>query len=370
MKRVGIVGATGAVGLEGIEALLDHPWFDISNLYASERSAGKKYKDATKLDLSNLPEEITNKTVQNVDNIKADDSDIIFSALPSRKAREIEPKIAQHLPVMSTTSAFRYEDDVPILITEVNSQHAELLRIQQENRGWKGFIAPEPNCTTVGLVMSLKPICDALDIKKVIMTSYQAVSGAGYGALEKWKEQRTTGTELPRPFLSEEPLENQPIFEGNVIGYIKGEEQKVKRETLKILGEYKDESIIPANFEIECFCVRVPTYRGHLEAVFVEPARPCSKKDIESIYEEFNEKCKEMYGKLPSSPKQTIRILDRAPQPRYDVNLDNGMSAIIGRIEVTNDWIKYLVLSDNLRKGAAKGSIQVMEYLFSEGYIE
>lgn len=370
MKRIGILGATGAVGLEGIEALLDHPWFCISDLYASERSAGKRYRNASRLDLSNVPEKIADRIVLNVDEFRHEDSDIVFSALPSEEAKELEPRIAQDLPTMSTTSAFRYEDDVPVLITEVNPQHAELLRVQQKRRRWRGFIAPEPNCTTVGLVMSLKPLYDALGINRVIMTSYQAVSGAGYDALVRWREQRTS-LELPRPFSFEELPENpELVFEGNVIGHIKDEEPKVKRETVKILGEFKDGIIIPANFPIECFCVRVPTYRGHLEAVFVEPAKSCTAEKVKSIYGEFNERCRELYGDLPSSPRQAVVVLDRAPQPRYDVGINSGMSTVIGRIEVDNDWIKYMVLSDNLRKGAAKGSIQAMEYLLREGYIE
>src|SRR3989344_6807198 len=141
MKRVGIVGATGAVGLEAIDALLGHPEFTISDFYASGRSAGKSYAEACRLELpSSFPKEIANRTVLSLDAFDPNDSDIIFSALPSNEAKTLEPRFAEHLPVVSTTSAFRYEPDVPILITEVNSSHAELLQVQQKRRGWKGFI--------------------------------------------------------------------------------------------------------------------------------------------------------------------------------------------------------------------------------------
>jgi len=376
MKSVGILGATGAVGLEGIEALLYHPWFTVSNLYASERSADKKYRDACRLDTSALLKEILDRVVLNLDDFKPENdisSDIAFSALPSEEAKKVESKVAQYLPVVSTASAFRYEDDVPILITEINPAHVELLKIQQKQRGWKGFVAPEPNCTTVGLAMSLKPLHDAFGIRRVVMTSYQAVSGAGHDAVAEWEKERAS-RKLPKPFLSDiayVPVSvPEVVFEGNVIGHIKGEEEKVKQETLKILGEYADGRIVPANFRIDCFCVRVPTYRGHLEAVFVEPVEPCSEEDVKSVYEEFNENARKLSGDLPSSPKDAVVVIDRAPQPRFDVGMNGGMSTVIGRIDMSNGWVKYLVLSDNLRKGAAKGSVQVMEYLLREGYIK
>lgn len=368
-KRVGVLGATGNVGFEVIEALLDHPWVEISHLFASERSVGREYKDVCKLGEASVPEKVAHMVVEDIKNLKTEDLDIIFSALPAEEERKIGPKLAKELPVMSTTSAFRYENDVPILITEVNSDHAELLRIQQKEGGWEGFIAPGPNCTTINPSVTLKPLYSTVGIKRVFLSSYQAVSGAGYEALKKWEEQREK--ELPKPYPVTEIIENPDLtFEGNVIGYIKDEEPKVRRETLKILGKYENRRITPADFLIDPFCVRVPTYRGHLTAIFVKPIEPCSAEDVKSIYAEFNEQCEKLYGDLPSSPKQTIVVLDRAPQPRWDVNLENGMAVIVGRIEISNGWIKYLALSDNLRKGAAKGVVQDMEYLLREAYIK
>src|SRR3972149_8377676 len=195
MKRVGILGATGAVGLEGIEALIGHPWFEIGPLYASERSAGKTLREACRLDPSHPPQEIARRQVREL--APGGDMEAVFSALPSAEARKVEPEFARQVPVMSTASAFRYEKDVPILITEVNPEHVELLRVQQKERGGRGVIAPEPNCTTVGLVMSLKPTRDTSGLRRVLMCSSQAVSGAGHYAIELWAGQKEPG--LPRP---------------------------------------------------------------------------------------------------------------------------------------------------------------------------
>ena len=368
MKRVGILGATGAVGLEGIEALIGHPWFEVGPLYASERSAGKAFSEACRLDTSHLPQEIARRQVREI--APGGDMEAVFSALPSAEARKVEPEFARQVPVMSTASAFRYEKDVPILITEVNPEHIELLRVQQKGRGGRGIIAPEPNCTTVGLVMSLKPILDSFGVGRVLMCSYQAVSGAGRPALELWASQKEPG--LPRPVSAEMIAEPPLLFEGNVIGFIADEEPKVRRETLKILGRYQGGAIVPAEFPIDCFCVRVPNYIGHLEAVFVETVKGCSVEDIKGAYEAFNNLCRERFGRLPSSPQKTITLLERSPQPRYDAELDGGMTAVVGRIEKCDlgpNWVKYLVLSNNLKKGAARGAVQVMEYLLSKGLL-
>ncbi|MBI4303139.1 MAG: aspartate-semialdehyde dehydrogenase [Chloroflexi bacterium] len=369
MKKVGVIGATGAVGLEGIEALVGHPWLEVGPLYASERSAGKAFKDACKLDISRLPPNVSERVVKDI-GAGADGIDAAFSALPSAEAKKIEPEFARYVPVLSTTSAFRYENDVPILITEINPEHIELLRTQQKERGWKGFVAPEPNCTTVGLTMSLKPLADQFGIARVIMCSYQAVSGGGQAAIELWGTQRGPG--IPRPVSTELVSEPSLLFDGNVIGYIADEEPKVKKEVLKILGQYRNGAIEPAEFPIECFCVRVPTYVGHFEAVFVETVKNCSVEDAKSAYEHFNLVCRQRYGDLPSSPKKTVTVLDRSPQPRYDAELDGGMTTVVGRIEKCSfgdKWLKYQVLSNNLRKGAARGAVHVMEFLLSKGLL-
>ncbi len=368
--KVGILGATGAAGLEFIRALYEHPWFEIEELYASEKSAGKTLEEASMLDVSDISESIRQKNVRDVKEA-SHDLDLICSALPSEIAREIEENCAKHTPVISTTSAFRYEKDVPILITEINAEHYKLLELQKQ-RGWKGWIAPGPNCTTVGLVMSLFSIWKEAGIERVIMSSYQSVSGGGYPLIQKWREQRRL--ERIEPLLyPEKPIENpELILEGNVVGHISGEEQKVKRETLKILGGYETSRINPAEFKIDCSCVRVPVLRGHFETVFVETKQNCSENDLKEIYNKFNEHSKKEFGELPSSPKETIVVLDRSPQPLFDVSLYGGMATIIGRIEKSSAYdngIKYQVLSNNTERGAAKGMVQVAEYLHKIGFL-
>jgi aspartate-semialdehyde dehydrogenase len=368
--KVGVLGATGAAGLEFVRALCGHPWFELEELYASERSAGKAFEEACTLDLSGIPEDVREKRVLGIGEVGRG-LDLLCSALPSEIAREVEGRCARHTPVISTASAFRYEDDVPILITEVNADHHRLLGLQRR-RGWEGWIAPGPNCTTVGLAISLCPIYRELGVRRAIMASYQSVSGGGYGLIQKWRAQRRA--ELPEPLegLREPVRDPEVVLEGNVIGYIEKEEPKVKRETMKILGEYADGRIEPAKFRMDCSCVRVPTLRGHFETVFVETEKACSEEDVKRLYEGFNRRCREEFGDLPSSPEEAIVVLDRSPQPIFDVGLGGGMSTVVGRIEKTDAYengIKYQVLSDNTQRGAAKGMVQVAEYLHRVGYL-
>jgi aspartate-semialdehyde dehydrogenase len=331
--QVGILGATGAAGLEFVHALDDHPWFETAELYASPRSAGKQFAEACKLDASGISSRVLQKTVRNLEEVN-DGLDLVCSALPSNLAREYEARHAEHTPVVSTASAYRSEDDVPVLILEVNADHCRLLE-QQRRRGWKGWIAPGPNCTAVGLVMSLYPLHKALGVRRVAMSSYQSVSGGGYGLIQKWKDQRSTG--LPQPLDVEKPIEGPEVMlEGNVIGHVEQEAEKVMAETKKILGACAGDGIVPADFRIGCHCVRVPTLSGHFETVFVETERSCSPEDARAIYNEFNAKCAEYYGDLPSSPDKTIAVLDRPPQPYFDANIYGGMATAIGMIEASD----------------------------------
>jgi len=354
--RVGVLGATGAAGLEFVRALEGHPWFETAALYASPRSAGKPFAEACTLDVSGISPRVLEMTVQDLREV-SDSLDLACSALPSELAKEYEARYAEHTPVVSTVSAYRYEQDVPVAVLEVNVDHLRLLE-QQRRRGWKGWIAPGPNCTATGLVMSLYPLHRAVGLRRVVMSSYQSVSGGGYGLIQQWKEQRQPA--LPQPLEAEEPVASPPVmFEGNVIGHIEGEVEKVKAETKKI--------ITPAEFHLGCQCVRVPTLSGHFETVFVEAERPCSAEEARAIYGAFNAECAEKYGDLHSSPKQTIVLLDRPPQPYFDANLQGGMATTIGMLapsEAFAGGLQYQVLSNNTMKGAAKGMIQVAEYLY------
>ena len=376
--RVGVLGATGAAGLEFIRALDVHPWFNVVELYASKKSADKTLEKACSLDVSDISANIRQMKVQAIGEIDPD-LDLICSALPSEVARDAEAYCAQHTPVISTASDFRYEPDVPVIITEVNAGHYPLLELQKQ-RGWNGWIAPGPNCTTVGLVMSLAPLYKEVGIERVAMTSSQAISGGGYGLIQLWNQQRQSllkngNVNLPEPLSGiEQPIDTLDIvLDGNIIGDIKGEVEKVKKETIKILGDYGGGEIYPANFLIDCQCTRVPTLRGHFESVFVETKSDCSPSDLKRIYHAFNSRVRGEFGDLPSSPRQTIVVLDRSPQPYYDANLQRGMAAVVGMINPTDLFrhgLKYQVLSNNTEKGAAKGMVQVAEYLYKIGFLK
>lgn len=374
--KVGILGSTGAAGLEFVKALLNHPMFEISRLYASDKNREIPYCEACTLEgVRSLPREIRNKLVGDSDDVDHNNLDFLCSALPSKVARGLEGKYAKRLPIISTTSAFRYEPDVPILITEVNPGHRELLK-EQKKRGWEGWIAPGPNCTTVGLVMALEPLKE-LGIKKVIMSSYQSVSGAGYQALQDWLAERSQlwheEFPMPSPDHSTPDAIEKSVLEGTVGGIIVGEEEKVMKETLKILGKSSNSGITPAQFLIGCQCVRVPVYQGHFETVFVETTEPCSPENVKKEYQRANDRYRDLFGQLHSSPPETFVVLDRPPNPIYDVNLHHGMAAVIGRIEATplfRNGIQFQVLSNNLEKGAARGMIQVAEFLFEQGYLK
>lgn len=356
MKRFkcAVLGATGAAGQQFIEATRNHPWFETTGLYASERSAGKKYSEAcTWTSDGEMPSWAAGMVIKDVARIENDvqEYDVILSALPSEIAKEAEGKCAAHKPVISTASAYRYEDDVPILIPEVNNPHLKLIE-QQKKRGWKGFVVPGPNCTTVGLVVSLKPIFDEFGIKNVFMTSLQALSGAGYPGV---------------PSLD---------ITDNVIPFIGGEEGKVEKETVKILGKMNAQGTVgDARMKVSCTCTRVAVRDGHTECVFVETEKPCSPEDYKAAIARFNEKFRKEFGELPSAPKECIvvRNEENRPQPRRDRDAGAGMSTVVGRIRsdpVFANGLKYVVLSHNTKKGAAKGGMLVAEELVKKGLIK
>jgi aspartate-semialdehyde dehydrogenase len=351
MLRVGILGATGLSGQQVLAALEGHPWFSVTAIAASAHSAGKPLREALRepsgssrwfadgradpslLDLRCLTgEQLLDQSL-----------DLVFSAVSKEVAEEWEPRFAERTPVVSTASAFRYEPDVPILIPGINDAHAEALHDQRRNRGWRGFIAPIPNCTTTGLAVSLKPLHDTFGVRTVMMTSLQAVSGAG----------RRDGV------LALDVIDN-------VIPFIPGEEEKVERETRKILGHWGE----PAGFAVSCTCTRVNVKDGHLETVFVGTERPTSVSDAINAMERFG--ADSLKG-LPSAPDQLLRV-DRdpfRPQPRRDRDAGDGMTVTVGRVreEPALGGVKYVVLSHNTKLGAGKGAVLLAESLTREGYI-
>ncbi|MBI4399790.1 aspartate-semialdehyde dehydrogenase [Candidatus Micrarchaeota archaeon] len=358
-KTVAIVGATGIAGQQFIVSLQNHKWFKIKKLAASEKSAGRSYQEAIQNPNSGTmrwwsPErpnkEILNMEVENAGNLDAEEVDIVFSAVESDAALSLEPRYAKTTPVISTASAFRYDEDVPILVPGVNLEHTELIRIQKRNRSWQGFVTPIPNCTVTGLVIALKPIYDAFGLDKVLMTSMQAVSGAG----------RSPGV------LSLD-------IQDNIIPFIPKEEEKVQKEALKILGKLNIGKVDNANLKVSATCTRVNVSDGHTESVFLSTKKPCS---VEEVTEELRN-----FGKdfvrigLPSAPREMIVVhedQDR-PQPRIDRDIYNGMATSVGRIRKDNvleNGIKFVLLSHNTKMGAAKGATLIAEYLIKKGYIK
>ena len=358
MVKAAIVGATGIVGQQFLVALKNHPWIEIAALAASERSAGRTYREAITDTRSGAMrwfceepavEEIMAMPVQSATDMNTSNIDIIFSAIESSEARILEPKFAADKPVISTASAFRYDDDVPILIPGINSSHAKLIDVQRKSRGWKGFITPIPNCTTTGLAITLKPICETFGLNAIVMTSMQAMSGAG----------RSPGV------LGLDILDN-------VIPFIPGEEEKVGRETQKILGNLGRASVSPARFNVSCTCTRVNVREGHTEAVFASTREACTPNDIVKAMREFASSSSE--AGLPSAPKHMILVLEDPfrPQPRLDRDAEDGMATVVGRIRkdtVLENGIKYLLVSHNTKMGAAKGAVLVAELLIRDGYI-
>ena len=357
-KKVAIIGVTGAVGQEFVLSLKDHPWFEVTQIAASERSAGKNYVDAIRDPDSGIikwevggeiPEYIKGMTVKKIDEINAAELDLVFSAVESNAARDIETKFAKDVPVISTSSAYRYEDDVPILIPGINDEQSELLEVQKKNRGWKGWVAPLPNCTTTGLAITMKPLYEKYGAKKVMMTSMQAISGAG----------RSPGVSA------------MDVID-NIIPYIPKEENKVRIETKKILGKLKDGKIEPADIRVSCTCTRVPVIDGHTESVFVETEKEVDPKNAKETYEQYNKEIS--VAGLPSAPKDYYAVHEdpTRPQPRIERQVGGGMTTTIGRLEkeeLFDHGLKYMLFSHNKKMGSAKGAVLLAEMLYKKDKI-
>lgn len=353
-KRVAIIGATGLVGQEFVRSLDNHEWFKVTQIAASERSAGKKYMDAIK-DANGIiswniegeiPEYIKSMTVRSVDELDTSQLDLIFSAVESESARDIETMMAAKLPVISTSSAFRYEEDVPILIPGINDEQIELLDIQKKNRNWNGWVAPLPNCTTTGLAITLKPLLDKYGVKKVLMTSMQAISGGGKSGVSAMG------------------------ITDNIIPWIPNEEDKVKIETRKILGKLKDGKIQDADIRISCTCTRVQVLDGHTESVFVETVKDIDPQKAKDAYEQYNDGVS--VAGLPSAPEKYYAFHEdpTRPQPRMERTVGDGMTTSIGRVEkedLFDNGLKYILFSHNKKMGSAKGAVLLAEMLYTKG---
>ena len=356
-KKVAVIGATGVAGQQFLAALANHPWFDVTALAASERSAGKTYTDAI-TDAGGafrwycqepLDPAFARMPVQDAAKLDASALDVVFSAVESDAARELEPLYAKTTAVVSTASAFRYEPDVPIFIPGVNLDHDRLIAVQKRTRGWNGFVTPVPNCTTMGLAMTLKPLDAAFGVQNVIMTSMQGVSGAG----------RSPGV------VALDIIDN-------VVPYIPNEEEKVETETRKILGAVAGDTIEPAAFRVSATCTRVPVLEAHTEAVYVSLKKTATVDDAKKALRDYGRAFLDLG--LPSSPRALIDVSEDPfrPQPRLDRDREGGMITSVGRVRADHtlpNGIKYVLVSHNTKMGAAKGAILVAEYLVHRGQI-
>ncbi len=354
--KVGILGGTGMVGQRFISLLENHPWFEVTAIAASPRSAGKTYEDAVggrwKMQTP-MPEEVKKIVVKNVNDVEEVSStvDFVFSAVDMTKEeiRDIEEAYAKtETPVVSNNSAHRWTPDVPMVVPEINPEHLEVIESQKERLGTKrGFIVVKPNCS----IQSYTPALTAwkkFEPTLVVATTYQAISGAG-----------KTFTEWPE-------------MEHNIIPYIGGEEEKSEQEPLRIFGTVVDGKIEKAETPlITTQCIRVPVLDGHTAAVFVNFAKKPTKEELIQALIEFRGLPQEL--ELPNAPKQFIQYLedDNRPQVALDVDYENGFGVSIGRLREDShfDW-KFVGLSHNTVRGAAGGGVLIAELLKAQGYIK
>lgn len=345
--RAGVLGATGAVGQRFVEALAEHPWFELSVLAASSNSAGKRYGDACRWLLSaDMPPGVADMVVQ--DSVPGLDCDIVFSALPGEQAGATEEAFAAAgYGVYSNASAHRADPDVPLLIPEVNPEHLGLLDTQRAKRGWsKGFIVTNPNCTAVMLTMALAPLQAAFGLKSVLVTTMQGLSGAGYPGV---------------PSL--DALDN-------VIPYIGGEEDKVASEPRKMLGRIEGGQIVYADFVVSPHCNRVSTREGHLETVSVALRRPATPEEVIAAWQAWQPLPQQL--RLPTAPHPplVVRSEPDRPQTRLDRDAGRGMAVTVGRVrrcEVLD--IKFVVLGHNTIRGAAGASVLNAELMLAQGLL-
>ena len=347
---IGILGATGMVGQRFIQLLENHPWFEITWLAASDRSSGKAYGEAAKWRLDTpLPDRIARMTVSPAEPEGA--PKIIFAALDAAIAREMEPKFANSgCAVVSNSSAYRMAPNVPLVIPEINADHLHLIEEQPSRRESGGYIVTNPNCSTIGLVMALKPLEERFGIEQIFVTTMQAISGAGYPGVP-----------------------SMDIL-GNVIPYIGSEEEKMEAETLKLLGHLDGNHVTPLAAKISAHCNRVAVEDGHTESVSIKLGnklgRPVTHEDILAAWSDFQPL---KLQHLPTAPEQPIEFAPQPdrPQPRLDRNRGRGMAVTVGRLRPCSllDW-KFTALSHNTIRGAAGAAILNAELLVSLGKLE
>jgi aspartate-semialdehyde dehydrogenase len=346
--RAGVLGATGIVGQRLVHLLADHPWFELTEVAASERSSGKSYAEATRWHLEvPISDAARNLTVKGLE--PALDCDFVFSGLDSSVAGDAEEDFARAgYPVVSNSRNHRMDPDVPLLIPEVNAAHLDAIPVQQKLRGYDtGFIVTNPNCSTAGLVLVLKPLADAFGLEKIFVVTLQAVSGAGYPGV---------------PSMD---------IHANVVPFISGEEEKMEIEPQKLLGKWDGARFFDAGLGLSAHCNRVPVLDGHLECVSLSLKKIASLEEVREALRTFEVSAE--LASLPSAVRNPVVVLDEEnrPQPRRDVNAGNGMAAVVGRVrECPLLDVKLTLLSHNLVRGAAGAALLNAELLAARGFFK
>jgi|SRR5271165_897134 len=344
--EVGVLGATGMVGQQFAKLLDSHPWFDLKWAGASDRSSGKKYREATSWRLNGaMPASVADLIV---DDCKPGNAPkLVFSSMDASVATEIEQAFARagHV-VVSNSRNHRMEGDVPLLIPEINASHLKIIPLQQRRRGWKGQIVTNPNCSTMALALALAPL-KPFGIRRVLVTTMQAISGAGYPGVAAMD------------------------INANVIPFIGSEEEKMQQETQKILGEFTGDALVPLAAQVSAHCNRVPVVDGHMVATSVELEQKPSDQAILAAFASFRGVPQDR--NLPSAPPQPVMYLSEPdrPQPRRDAERENGMAVFVGRLRACPVLgTKFMAMGHNTVRGAAGAAVLNAELMYSEGMLD
>ena len=345
-QKIGILGATGMVGQRFIQLLENHPWFEVAWLAASDRSSGKPYGEAVRWKLDTLlPERVAALPVSPA--TPAGAPRVIFAALDADVARELEPQFAAAgCAVITNSSAFRMEPSVPLVIPEVNPDHLALVENQTWRRESGGYIVTNPNCSAIGLVLALKPIVERFGVEAIFVSTMQAVSGAGYPGVASLD------------------------ILGNVVPFIRNEEEKMEAETLKLLGQLNGRAVEPLAAKMSAHCNRVAVEDGHTESVSIKLGKQATRDELIAAWAEFAPLAGKELPTAPAQPVEFVAAEDR-PQPRLDRMRGAGMAATVGRLRPCGllDW-KFTVLSHNTIRGAAGAALLNAELLVSLGTLD
>jgi aspartate-semialdehyde dehydrogenase len=346
--RVGVLGATGAVGQRLVQLLEGHPWFSLTEVVASERSSGRPYGEAVSWRLgSRVPEEAARLVIKDLSPHL--DCDLVLSALDSAVAGDAEESLATAgFPVISNARNHRMEDDVPLLIPEVNWEHTAVLPHQRALRHYStGLLATNPNCSTIGLAMALKPLQDAFGVSEVSVVTMQALSGAGLKGVAAM------------------------TIQDNIIPHVPGEEEKLESESLKILGGLQGERFVPADLRVSAQCNRVAVLDGHTEAISVRLRTPATADQLRQAFSTFTSEPQRL--RLPSAPPHPVLVVDGVdrPQPRLDRDVAKGMAVSVGHLRPCPvlDW-KFTLVVHNAIRGAAGAALLNAELLVAQGYVD